>query len=367
MTRSLGAILCIFLAGGTVSAQEKVTFASIDGVELNGVFYQAKSKKAPVVLLLHALGESSSMKPYQDLAEILKEKFCVLAFDFRGHGQSVTMEPAKFNKFAKNVSAKAKGSALDFKKFEKSYFPVLVNDIAAARAWLERQKNDEGDCNVSNIVVIGCDTGATLGAIWLNSEAHRYKYLPAFMFGMQGSLDQYPEGKDISAAIWLSISPTLGSRTMKVGSVLEVPGFKNATPINFVFAKGDVKSRTIAGEILGSWKKTADNKERLKNTGTVEVGDANNKLVGSNLLAPSLKLGEFLLDELSNFTRKGNEWRTREFRKNYYVWSTPQTVIAAKALRYNPMLPVNFPFQLPAEPEEGLLFYNTYEMFIPLR
>ena len=53
---------------------------------------------------------------------------------------------------------------VEFKDFKTNagYFPYLINDIAAAKVFLDR-KNDEGKCNTHHLVLVG-ETGAALGA-----------------------------------------------------------------------------------------------------------------------------------------------------------------------------------------------------------
>ena len=113
-----------------------------------------------------------------------KAGYSVLMFDFRGHGDSTEIASpkdfwnAKAN--AANVRSKSKDEidVKDYIKQGSAYLPVLVNDIAAARAYLDRRNDNSKDCNTSSIIVIGADTGATLGAIWMNAEGYRYKYTP---------------------------------------------------------------------------------------------------------------------------------------------------------------------------------------------
>src|SRR5688500_10594130 len=83
-------------AGSPVSAQneagERVLFRSADDVDLIGRFYRSPKKK-PTMLLLHGVGNNRSSRVWRPLAERLhKEGYGVLSFDFRGHGQSTTVD-----------------------------------------------------------------------------------------------------------------------------------------------------------------------------------------------------------------------------------------------------------------------------------
>jgi pimeloyl-ACP methyl ester carboxylesterase len=356
--RLLSITLVLAAMASDTHAQEKVFFTTTDGVELGGVYYQGPKKK-PVVLLLHALGEDCQKKPYQDLAESLKKEYSVLTFDFRGHGQSKTIDPAKFAKFAKNQEAKvpANSTTIEYAKFDKRYLPVLCNDIAAARAYLERNKNDGEDCNVSNIILIGCDTGASLGAIWLNSEWYRFRFNPPTPL-LPGGVETVSEGKDISAAIWLSINPTLGAWKLRLSSQLDLP-MRNGVPMVFMFGEGDAAGKRLATDVVSYWKKSKDLAAQLKATVAYEVKGAN-KLSGSGLLVPSLGTDKLILDYLGETTRRGGEWKNREFRKTLFVWRNGNQLTAAKVVRGAFL----FPFPVTQEPDETNLFFTTYQEFI---
>ena len=171
---------------------ELVNITTADGVKLKGAFYKsAKMTAAPTVIMLHPIGDGKSMqtKEWKSLAEALqKANYSVMMFDFRGHGDSTTID--KQNLFwamqanVTNVKTKNKAEieVKDYIKQGGAYLPVLVNDIAAVRAYLDSRNDDIKDCNTSSIIVIGADAGATLGALWINSEWYRYKFTPDKMY-----------------------------------------------------------------------------------------------------------------------------------------------------------------------------------------
>ena len=79
----------------TANAQENVKILTADGVKLHGVFYASEKKNAPTVIMIHPVGEgkSSEGEDWKNLAETLqKAKYSVMMFDFRGHGESTTIE-----------------------------------------------------------------------------------------------------------------------------------------------------------------------------------------------------------------------------------------------------------------------------------
>ena len=97
----------------------------------------------------------------------------MLALDFRGHGDSKNVKPMEFWNVRHNTNG-IKGAArtkdsIDWKDFTPAYYPMLVNDIAAAKQFLE-QKNNARECNISDLYVVAAEDGAGLGMLWMASE-----------------------------------------------------------------------------------------------------------------------------------------------------------------------------------------------------
>jgi pimeloyl-ACP methyl ester carboxylesterase len=148
---------------------DSVTFETVDEVELHGTFYPSdQGVKAPCVLMLHDLGDTANHSGSNDgtswalLAKKLqKNGFAVLDFDFRGYGKSTTVQPAFWKAPYNNKikGAGTKSSSIHAADFPAWYMPVLVNDIAAARRFLD-EKNDAKQCNSRNLILIGVQEGA---------------------------------------------------------------------------------------------------------------------------------------------------------------------------------------------------------------
>ncbi len=169
------ALFALVSVGGTVRAADKptkVTFDTVDGVTLQGTFWPSpKGKDEPTVLLLHKIGSDSHKDGWDDLAAKLQDKgYSVLSFDFRGHGNSTSIDPMKFwnRMYPWNLNY-IQGGAFDAKgkpkesiskeKFREGYYPYLVNDISAAKMFLD-ERNDAGDCNSQALLLIGAEDGA---------------------------------------------------------------------------------------------------------------------------------------------------------------------------------------------------------------
>ncbi len=336
------------LAPPTAAAQEKdkpkfetVKFESVDAVELKGSYWPStKGKKGPVAILLHKTGARSKEGGWKDLAEDLqKSGFAVLSFDFRGHGDSTTVGKSFWqhplnNKYFRTPPA-GKDTTLTSSSFPPGYLPHLVNDIAAAKRFLERRYNDSGDCNCSNIVLIGAEDGATLGALWLASETKRYRIIPVGV----GQKNERPESKDVVACVWLNISETIGKQPvgqqlrvwLKDAGNVKVP-VESKIPMAFIYGKKDAKAGATALALVKVIRpkyvadKKPDESDELR--GTVEFGVANTTLVGNKLLTGDLDTRERIVTKYINAfildDKKGlNEWEKRESVGETYMWFFP--------------------------------------------
>src|SRR5262249_27413011 len=124
---------------------QKVLIETFDKVQLQGSWYPSSGEatKSPCVILLHKIGGNREQKGWESLAQQAQEKgFAVLSFDFRGHGDSKTIKPEFWN-FRSNVSSikgggNPKKESIDWKEFSPAYYPMLVNDIAAAKLYVEQ-------------------------------------------------------------------------------------------------------------------------------------------------------------------------------------------------------------------------------------
>src|SRR5262249_12417464 len=191
------------------SGTETVKFDTFDGVELVGTFYPGgKGQKSPAAIIIHAVGENRVKDGWDDLAKELQKKgISVLTFDLRGHGDSTSVgqyfydrEPS--NRTLKSFQAgKAKDriSVKDFKNID--HYGIMLYDVVAAKRFLDR-KNDSGECNSGNVLVIGAESGATLGAMYLAWAANQRKARFG-NFNVAVPSDQ-KEIDDIAGAVWLS-------------------------------------------------------------------------------------------------------------------------------------------------------------------
>jgi pimeloyl-ACP methyl ester carboxylesterase len=251
---------------------EEVAFFTTDHVELVGTFFpSAKAGKSPCVLLLHRIGGSRKDAGCETLAQALqKTGYAVLSFDFRGHGESTAVSDGFWylpnHKGMKNSSGnRQRLSHDDFSR--TTHFASLVNDIAAAKHLLDL-KSREGACDSSAVVVIGTDTGATLGALWVASEWTRWRT----MKDMNGkSVKQGLEGHDIACAVWLNIRPYLhGRHNVPVDDWLGSP-VRERVPMGFLYAANDSAASAFSNELLDKLKPVGRGENNLTGGQGVEV------------------------------------------------------------------------------------------------
>jgi pimeloyl-ACP methyl ester carboxylesterase len=369
-------VAAVFLLAGGASAQNKfkkdtVTFRTVDSVELKGTLWTPdKATKNACVLLLHNFskqkGGDRSDEGWVGLGEDLaKEGYTVLSFDFRGHGDSKTVGKDFWNvmKFPQNNLALKKGgpalkelpTAIDYKDFQttpSTYYLHLVDDIAAAKAFLDNKAGGAA----GNTIVIGAGHGATLGAMWMASEWHRYRDKsaedPMAIVG-RPNLDADPEGKDIACAVWLTMSGNVDTHQVPaVTTWLEdVGGKKNKVPMLFLYGADDADGKRKAGTALARIMpgyKLMESAEGLNKFEpalklTRDYAIEGTKLDGSQLLQKSLSTNAVIKGYLDKvMEERGNkETKRHEQEKFRYFWVFNRQVTPAKKAGEEFMMPIN--------------------------
>lgn len=320
--------------------REEISFKTIDGVLLRGHFYPSGKggSNSPVVMFLHKLGSNSSTGDWEGLATQLQKKgFAVLSFDFRGHGKStVIADPKVFWSFPANQTY-VKGFTNNINNLKKTihvqdirsnaYIPYLMNDIAAARHDLDN-RNDNGQCNTSNIMIIGAEEGASLGMLWICSEFYR----PAvYQNGLAGFnlgqiVNNNPAGEDIAGAIWLSLRRYPG---LPSGNSITFPYYQvvNNTPavrdIQMWFAAGskDTRGKADALYMYDTVLNAEKKKDKLPLTSHKTIEGTNLRgvgLIGKKELPTNGLIEKFLEAAVQMRPNQAQKKRNAsEFRPNY--------------------------------------------------
>jgi hypothetical protein len=298
----------------------RVPITTADGVELDGTYYRSlkAGRDCPCIIMVHKYGADRSKADWVSLAgELQNTGFNVLTFDLRGHGGSTQISnPAVFWKIAFNSRGIHMGgpkkTTIEYKDFKPGYFPFIVNDLAAARRFLE-QKNDAGECNIHNLFIIGAQEGAGLGFLFTAAEYARTYRIGQKTLQSYGTL--YNAGEDIGAGVWLSLTAQpgtpAGAPTFRyVNWVKSHPTLRDKTYMSFIFGDKDNRAksdsdavfRTITGPGTG-----VDNKHKLDDLHPVAGTD----LAGAALLGqPAMHIGEYVRDYLKKVLtdRRAKAW-----------------------------------------------------------
>lgn len=220
--------------------REVVTLTTGDGAKLSARYFPCdKGPKSPAVLILDDIGDEARPAMCDEVARLLTKEGCaVLCFEFRGGAGSRPVEPefwenANNRQMVKGYKADEPPEAIRFTDFKPGYLPTLVNDVAAARAYLER-RNDARECNTGQIYVVGFGRGAAIGQLWIASEWSRYR-----VTGVQNRIATKPEGRDIAGCVWIDPAPTLGQQAIPMLELMKKTMTKRSTLAGLILADGD--------------------------------------------------------------------------------------------------------------------------------
>jgi hypothetical protein len=236
--------------------EEKVTFTTVDHAVLRGTYYRgSKGKKSGCVMLLHDLKRASADEACRKLALQLHARgHTVLAFDFRGHGESTRVEPGFWKEQVNHViRSYQQGAALEeqpkeikYDDFPNGYYVWLIHDLAAARMFLENKHDDKDEpVNMKNVVIVGAGQGATLGTVWLETEGYRHRIL-----NREGlsRWDHTPESDILAGVVWVGMDPMLPGRDVRLNLI--DAGEKARLPTVLLFGGDDKMARDNLGRIF---------------------------------------------------------------------------------------------------------------------
>ena len=352
--RTLAAALTVALFGAAAAqaqnpaAPEEKSFRTVDGVKLRGLFYKSpKGGAAPVVLMLHAYRANPDEAVWADTAKrLVGQGYNVFRFDFRGHGKSTDVDPAEFwlhpiNKAYVQVTrgtTAASDASIKHEDFKAAYYPMLVQDIAAARNQIDLM-NDTGELNASSIYLLGAGDAVNLGMFFISTEWLRERQkpnvgLPAQFVSPRRGLfpNADPAGLDYAGAIWLGpvkAPPGSGITDGQLKSWVLSPyalKMRNETAMLFVHGEKDRESAAYTKALLNNV--LAVNAKVAPGGGTLmkpeytyhrEIkgsGSAGVKLLGNNLGT------EKFIDDFLTFVDKERKSKTRKVRD----WDKPLIV-----------------------------------------
>ncbi len=155
-------VLLIFITSCTNGGNTMNVKLNVDNIQIAGTYYDSNSSDG--VILLHML--PNTKEAYKEYGKELQKDYKVIAIDFRGFGES----------------------DLDWKTFDDNDWNKLVDDVHAAREYLESN-------GVNKINIIGASIGANT------------------------ALNYAAENKDVNAIVLLS--PGLNYRGIKTDKTIK--------------------------------------------------------------------------------------------------------------------------------------------------
>lgn len=350
--------LVVTLAPQVGSAQDeakKVKFETYDQVEIHGTFYPGKNKDSAPILIVPNVGGTRSNEGLIELAKKLQGAGnAVLLFDYRGHGDSTNVD-ANFWNLNVNLNGIKGGNkamnAIDKKLFVPAYYSMLVNDIAAAKMFLDR-RNDAGECNSKKLIVIGVQDGATLAAMWLDSEYKRFKVSTYDPFTkVPVKWEASPEGRGTLALISVGGVSRVNNLGVNTFTWFQHLG-KNKVPVLFLYGAEDSAAAGFAGKNLSALKGNVKTPDKFMLSKSIKT-----KETGIGLLKEKLGLADdYIVPYVENILKaKGNNDHVQsETEKNGYVWvfnaNNPSSAVSAKAENEKCLQPLpvkQYGFQLP--------------------
>ena len=324
---------------------EDVSFESADGVELQGTLYKSvKGGTSPVVMLLHSFGKDPNLGDWKGLATLLAQNgFTALRFDYRGHGKSTVIGNPKLFwsdpvniKYLPHLSKKLpliKKLEIKDVTAKQEYYPMIVNDIMAARVGLDKL-NDAGKVNTSSVYLIGATDAATVGMLFITAEWSRPQVVkPAENwaviepFKLNNSIS--PAGKDIAGAVWLSAErhPSVSQETIKAWVTYDAAlDLRDKNPMLYLYGAKDTArtgvttAKFFVNDVLVAKPPKSSKISPLNFTEYRDVKDTAN--VGVNLLGNTLGTEDTIVKYLTSLEKDRKNviaTPTRSWTKSPYV------------------------------------------------
>lgn len=294
-----------------------VQFSSADGVELSARYVPGlRGGKSPAVIVLNDIGHDSQPDFCNEIVtELVSQGYAVLNLEFRGRGQSTAISPEFWNyttnrKYVKGYRPWKLPETISRDDFAAGYLPNLVNDVAAAHAFLAR-RNDVGECNGRQIYLIGIGQGATIGQLWCVSEWSRFR-----TFGVSRKLVSQSEGVNIAGCVWVLPALSLDRQKMPMLTWLKKTSAKKTALTGIVYDSADRTTARFCSQAEQSLNSSRGGKSFVSSA--IKLGADRSLLRSEGAKTEVLGILESM--------RKVQEtplWEDRNFIDRTYVWSLP--------------------------------------------
>jgi dienelactone hydrolase len=251
-----------------IPAPEDLTLETKDGVSLRCTYYPGTAKKASIpVILVH--GWEGQRSEYDGLALGLQSLgHTVIVPDLRGHGQSTVVKLANGDT-----------ETIDLEKFRQKDMESMVLDLDRCKKFLT-EKNNEGECNIESLCVIGAELGSILALHYTVYDWNKPR-LPA-----------YKLGQDVKALVLLT--PLQSFKALTTRDAMGNPVIRSKLSIMLVAGKQDSKGTSEAKRMFNAFesnrpKVSGDDDERRKKLDLFLV-QPETSLTGTKLLGSGLKV-----------------------------------------------------------------------------
>jgi hypothetical protein len=323
-------VLALLTSPGSAAPKPDYTEVELrtgDGAELVGRYWPGRlGRKSPAVILLDDVGPGSDQARCAATArELARDGCAVLWFDFRGHGRSTRVAPEFWadptnRRLVRGYSAARPKATIAATDFRAGYLPHLVNDISAARAYLLR-RNDAGECNAGQTIVVGFGRGAALGALWVAAEWGRYRVIGEFPQRLRDA----PEGKDVIGCVWVSPDPKLDGRTRPMLDWIARAERDRSVVQAWIYDQDDAGAAALARRCAAKWNRGAD---KLSVARTM-AADGGRPITDDPALPENIGRGVKFIREAA----ESIEWDDRDFTDGRFVWAFPgrRTAVAKAA------------------------------------
>lgn len=306
--------------------KDRAEIVTDDGVTLIGDWYPCdKGKNGPCIVLLHAIGPGKDGAKRQDWEKfpekLQKAGYHVLAFDFRGYGDSTKLEDKmKYWTTPGRLVPRPLGSnppaTIDKKDWKNAQHLLwLGNDLLAVKKWLNL-KNNAMECNSNNVCLVCAEQSGVLAHLFLYNEytdpnrdkANDWsKPMPANLRNPSKW-----EGEDFSRLILLSMPDKLGGNSYRALLKERMHNMtqKRCADTLTVYGGDDQPVKTFWNEAI-KWIKPEKEAKELEKTGRLEVPKT--KLAGNNLLTnEALGVDKTVLEYLEKYMPKGRPWQKQK-------------------------------------------------------
>ncbi len=310
------AVLLALVCGPFAAAESdsrRVAIRTADGVELSGRYTNGpRGGKSPAVLIIDGTGDDRRPEMCDAIATELNKLGCAtLCFDFRGHGASTVVtedfwdDPTN-RRYVRGYSSRQPPEEIDWEDFRSGYKRVFVNDVSAARAFLDR-RNDAAECNTGHLMVVGLREGASIGAMWVATEWNRHRVTG----GLNLRLAPTPEGRDIRGCVWIEPATSLDRQSVPLLDCVKRAAAKGTTYVGLIRAEPDTAQKKLADQ----WQQALNRKSTLFRATSLST---RNLLDDTALPVKAAGVVKKMQD-----AQDPPPWDDRDFSDKRYAWALP--------------------------------------------